>query len=166
MKFNTTVFWSFCANISAALGLTSILGALASIFNFEILFSIVKPFTILALFCVFPLLIIFIGVQVVRSTEELSKKEDRTKEEGSFVKRWLIDVKTPLLFLTHISKIHLVISMFLTLSGSYVYNLYPIGGINWAFNEPFLVEHAISFGTTSALFYAVMLPFYSYWSKN
>jgi len=111
-------------------------------------------------------MIIFIGVQVVRSAEKLSKKEDRSKEEGSFVKRWIIAVKTPLLFLTHISKIHLVICIFLILSGSYVYNLYPIGGINWAFNEPFLREHAISFGTTSAIFYAIMLPFYSYMSKN
>jgi hypothetical protein len=84
------------------------------------------------------------------------------KKIARLIKKSLIDFFELIKILLNIHKAHLVSCIFLLISGAFIYKTHQIGGVNWTFGTPFEREHAISFGATAAIFYAIMLPFYSH----
>lgn len=162
MKVNNTNWWSHCANLSALLGFLSICSALLSKFDLVISMVIIKYWILAGLYGLFPLLILFIAKGII----SVFKSKDKNKGKTTILNGFVTYATKPFSHLSKISRLHLIVSLFLFICGVYIQNTEQIGGVQWAFDTPFLREHAISFGTTSALFYTLMLPFYSYWAMD
>lgn len=154
------------ANICACLGLVSLLSAYAAIMEWERISNLINPMAIASMILVFPLFIAFVLIGLVSSKNELGKKSLKNKNFGRLIKDSLNDFFEPIKILLNIQKTHLTVCLFLLLSGAYMYKTHQIGGVNWTFGTPFEREHAISFGATASIFYAIMLPFYSHKSAK
>lgn len=164
-KYSTSLYWC-SANICMFLGVISVLSAYVAILASETFFEVTKPFTIVSFLLVFPFFIAFVLIGFVSSTRSFGTKNDSRKKTRDFIKSSLNDFLEPIRILLSINKIHLVTCLSLLISSAFLYKTQTIGGINWAFGSPFEREHAISFGTTAAIFYAIMLPFYSHRSAK
>jgi hypothetical protein len=162
MKVNNINWWSLCANLSAILGFLSICSALLSKFNLVVSMVIIEYWILAGLYGLFPLFFLFIANQIISGF----KSKDKNNGKTTILDGLVTYVTKPFIHLSKISRLHLIVSLFLFICGVYMQNTEQIAGVQWTFDTPFQREHAISFGITSALFYALMIPFYSYWAMN
>ncbi len=157
-----TLLFRLSANTCAIFGVISVICAIAAIENFELIFEITKPLAIISLVTIFPLFIAFVLIRIKYSIASNGKNTGKKKGINTHIRDTIDSFLEPLKALLSISKVHLVVFVLLIISGGFMYHSFQIGGVSWAFGTPFEKHHAISFGTTAALFYAIMLPYYSY----
>lgn len=160
-----SLYW-LSANVCVCLGFISVLSAYVAIADFKTLFELTKPIAITSFLLVFPFFITFVLLGFTSSIKGSGTTNHEQKKSGGFIKNSLNDLLEPIRILLNIPKVHITSCICLLISAVFIYNTHQIGGIHWAFGSAFEREHAISFGTTAAIFYAIMIPFYSLRSEK
>ena len=155
MKANSINWWLLCANATSLLGVSALGCALMAKFDLVNRMDIIKPIVLTSFFSVFLLFFLFL-INKIKD----SKKDDEVKENTPVLKNIVSSFIEPIVFLQQVPKVYLLTSVTLFISGAYVH--YPLESTSWSTGTDFLREHAVGFGAIASLFYAIMLPYFSY----